>query len=276
MKLRGFSNEDLEKLEIWRYMPLARLLSLLEFEAMWFSRLGALQDEFECTNPKGPRAFLLRVANNPKFKDAQTPMGVTYRDLLQMTDNGRSGDGGRRGGLVNCWFIGNAESEKMWKDYGDNGRGVAIRSTVKQLTTSFQITGDFAQISWVGRVEYVDFENFDLGSRGDDMAHAPFFKAKSYEEENEVRVVTLNCFHSGILLPDGSPPTNPGFSPAIKGLYIKCRLRDLLQSIVVGPNTDSNFHMLIKRLIARYGLVVNVERSKLASFAISPAEDLSK
>jgi hypothetical protein len=101
MKLRGFTNEeDLGRLEVWRYMPLARFLCLLEFEAMWFSRLGALQDEFECTNPKGPRAFLLRMANNPKFKDAQTPMGGTFHDLLQMTDNGRSGDTGRQMGLA--------------------------------------------------------------------------------------------------------------------------------------------------------------------------------
>ncbi len=275
MKLRGFSNEeDLGRLEVWRYMPLARFLCLLEFEAMWFSRLGALQDEFECTNPKGPRAFLLQMANNPKFKDAITPMGGTYRDLLQMTDNGRSGDTGRQMGLVNCWFIGNTESEKMWKGYGDGGQGVAIRSTVKRLTTSFQITGDFAQFSWVGRVEYVDFESFDLGCHSNDMVHVSFIKAKSYDEENEVRVVTLNTFHSGILLPDGSRPANAGFSPMIKGLYIKCSLHELIQSIVVGPNTDWNFHMLIKRLTARYGLTINVERSKLPPVTDSSVEDL--
>ena len=57
-----------------------------------------------------------------------------------------------------------------------------------------------------------------------------------------------------------------GFHPEIQGLYIKCSLRELIQSIVVGPNTDWYFHMLMKRLIARFELTINVEHSKLSPF----------
>ena len=184
-----------------RYMPLARFLYLLELEAMWFSRLGALQDKCECRNPKGPGALLLRIVNTPDFKNAKTPLGGSYSDLLAMTDNGRSGDAGRKMGLVNCWFFGKTESERMWNDYGDGGKGIAIRSTVKRLATSFQITGDYALVSRVGRVKYEDFETFDPGSRGEDMAHVSLLKTKAYAEENEVRIVTLNFPHSGHFTP---------------------------------------------------------------------------
>jgi len=66
-------------------------------------------------------------------------LGGSYNELLAMADNGRSGDVGRKTLLVNCWFIGKTETQKMWRDYGDGGKGIAIRSTVKRLATSFRI-----------------------------------------------------------------------------------------------------------------------------------------
>lgn len=267
LKIEGFSSEeDLGTMEVLRYMPLVRFLYLLELEAMWFSRLGALQDEYEGTNPKGARALLMRIGKeNPDFKHAKTPWGGSYNELLAMTDNGRSGDVGRKTTLVNCWFIGKDETQKMWKDYGDGGKGIAIRSTVKRLATSFQITEPVGSI--VGKVNYVDFETYDLGPRGEDQALVPFLKDKNkFADENEARVITLNHFHRGTLLPDGSQPVGTGFGHEIQGLYIKCSLQELIQGIVVGPNTDWNFLMLIKRLVARFGLTINVEHSKLPPF----------
>jgi hypothetical protein len=277
LKIKGFTNEeDPETLGVLRYMPLVRFLYLLELEAMWFSRLGALQDEYEGTNPKGSRAFLMRAGKeSPDFKNAKTPWGGSYEQLLAMADNGRSGDVGRKTLLVNCWFIGNTETLKMWKEYGDGGKGVAIRSTIKRLTTSFQISEPVG--SFVGKVNYVDFETHDLSSRGEDQALVSFLKDKNkFADENEARVVTLNDFHHGILLPDGSQPIGVGFNPEIQGLYIKCSLGGLFQSIIVGPNTDWNFHMLMKRLVARFGLTINVEHSKLPQFMDKAAEDRSQ
>ena len=78
-------------------MPLARFLCLLELEAMWFSRLGALLDKYEGMNPKGARALIMRIGKEyPDFKNAKTPWGGSYKELLALTDNGRSGDVGRK------------------------------------------------------------------------------------------------------------------------------------------------------------------------------------
>jgi hypothetical protein len=270
LKIQGFKpEENTESINVLRFMPLSRFLSLLELQAMWFSRLGALQDQYECTDPKGARGFLLKaMKENPSLKDSQTPLGVPFKDLLKISDNGNSGDGFRQGGLVSCWFIGKIETEKMWTNYGDNGKGVAVRSTIKKLATSFQIPDDFAKASQVGRIQYVDFETCDLGVFGHDQARVSLIKDKTqFKDENEVRIVTLNFPHSGTVLPDGSLPSGTAFSPEIKGLHIKCNLRELIQSVIVGPNTDWNFHMLIKRIIGRFGLTLNVERSQLPPWA---------
>lgn len=265
----GFpQDEDQQKIEVLRYVPLARFLSLLELEAMWFSRLGALQDRFECTDPRGVRARLMALAKNPDTQGQPLPFG-SWEQLLTLTEQGCCGDDGRKMGAVNCWFLGNSESEKMWKKYGDEGKGIAIRSTVMRLATAFQITGLYAQVSRVGRVEYVDFESHDMGSRGNDLAFAPFIKDNAFSAENEVRIVTLNSFHSGCLYPDGSQAGCPGsqiFCPDIKGFYIKCDLKRLIRSIIVGPNTETNFRELVKRLVGRYRLMVDVEHSKLPAF----------
>jgi hypothetical protein len=78
------------------------------------------------------------MKENPSLKDSQTPLGVPFKDLLKISDNGNSGDGFRQGGLVSCWFIGKIETEKMWTNYGDNGKGVAVRSTIKNWQRHFK------------------------------------------------------------------------------------------------------------------------------------------
>ena len=135
-----------------------------------------------------------------------------------------------------------------------------------RLATAFEITGTYRLVSRVGRVNYVDFESCDLGANGNDLAHVAFIKDKAYAEENEVRVMTVNSLHPGCLTQDGGPAgdTFGGvFLPNIKGFFIKCDLRQLIRSVVVGPNAAQSFRMLMKRLTSRYGLTVDVEYSEL-------------
>lgn len=39
-------------LVLWRYMDFVKFVSLVEMSALWFSRLGALQDKYEGTIPE--------------------------------------------------------------------------------------------------------------------------------------------------------------------------------------------------------------------------------
>ena len=231
---------------------------------MWFSRLGALQDKFEGTNPDGFRAGVLKIAEDPETVERLRSSGP-WDSFMAVADQGRNGDDGRLMMLVNCWFIGNAETLEMWRDYGDRGKGIAIRSTVNRLATAFQIPGDCRLISRVGRISYVDFRSHEL--RTNDVNKVAFIKDKSFERENEVRVLTLNSFHSGCLNSDGTQIWGRSFDPNIKGLCITCDLKVLIRSVIVGPNSTQHFRMLIKRIVARYGLTIDVEYSKVAPFS---------
>lgn len=249
-----------------RYLTLEKFVSLLELEAMWFSRLGALQDRFEGTLPKKARDRLLNrdrdIAGNfpePRLRPA----------IMQMTE--RDVEVCRGLAAVNCWFLGQQESEKMWREYGQGGTGVTIRSTVKRLATSFQITGDYALASEIGRVQYVDFESHDFADveELESINGKAFLKEKSFSSEQEVRVMILNCLHSGCLNPDGTPVSASQFAvcgptdPNRDGFYVRCRLPELIQAVVVGPHARSHFFTLIKRLVSRYRLFVPVEKSHI-------------
>ena len=251
---------------VMRYLTFEKFVSLLELEAMWFSRLGALQDKYECTNPQGARAKVLALAKSREVVEKRLPPGMLDY-LLKATDQGR-GESGRQMGAVNCWFLGQDESEKMWSEYGQEGKGVAIRSTVRRLASSFQITGDYALVSAVGRIHYVDFESHEMDAYdANNLLRVSFIKDKSYASEQEVRIVTLNSLHSGCLNANGHAVAErqPVFDPNGKGFYVKCRLQELIQAVIVGPNVQPHFFTLVKRLVNRYRLFVEVEPSKLSA-----------
>ena len=46
VKIRNLGSADLEK-TVWRYMPFAKFISLMTYQALWFSKLNILQDTYE-------------------------------------------------------------------------------------------------------------------------------------------------------------------------------------------------------------------------------------
>lgn len=264
LQVRDFKTEEERRTAvIMRYLTLEKFLSLLELEAVWFSRLGALQDKFEGTLPRKARE--LSQADDHRIA-IEIPEPRLRPALLKMTDQGV--ESCRSHTAVNCWFLGTEESEQMWRDYGQAGTGVAVRSTVKRLSASFQIAGDFAATTAIGCVKYVDFDSHEIEpTESRRIEGKAFLKIKSVEWEREVRVVTMNILHSGCLNPDGSHVDDAQVAhsdPNRKGFYLKCRLPELVQTVIVGPQAAPHFFTLVKRLVSRYRLFVDVERSKFS------------
>jgi hypothetical protein len=263
LQLRNFESEEQEHAVLIRYLTLEKFLSLLEFEAVWFSRLGALQDKFEGTLPK--KAHELSMTRSREI-DAKIAIPQLQPIILRMTDE--QIETCRETTTVNCWFLGDKEIQKMWRDYGQDGQGIAIRSTVKRLRTAFLITGDYANVTLIGRVQYVDFDSHEIPANlSDGMDVKTFLKEKSFVWEQEVRIVTFNTLHNGCLNSDGSPfdgqQSKVDNLENRKGFFVKCRLTELIQSVIVGPNAQPHFFTLIKRLADRYQLNVPVEKSQL-------------
>jgi hypothetical protein len=182
-----------------------------------------------------------------------------------MTD--RSVADGRDVLVVNCWFLGNAESQRMWNEYVGSVEGVAVRSTLKRLDQSILAKQEFTTI---GKVKYVDFSEHDMGIyHGHQAGERALLKQTKYSLENEVRIVTMNLVCPGCLNVDGSPPTEtqlagPGmFDPSRPGLYLRVDTNTLIEAVVTAPGTGLWFHGLVGKLCKRYQIEGPVERSKL-------------
>jgi hypothetical protein len=263
--VRDFSADEEAICRLWRYLSFEKFVSLLELSAMWFSRLGALQDKFEGTLPK--RAHGRMLERDRKLKTLIPDPRISAA-LDTMTD--RNIENGRAMMAVNCWFLDDVDSLPMWDEYDPRRTGVALCSSVRRLSLSFDVSGDYRTLTWIGRVHYVDFDEYEIDAqRANDAAHRAFLKHKKYDFEKEVRIVTLNSMHLGCLNPDGKPVTDfqltgPGlFDPDGKGFYLRCSLPSLVQSIVLNPRSPLHMHNLIARLLSRYQVHVPLLRSSI-------------
>lgn len=227
------------------------------------SRLGILLDQFEGALTRKTRESM--IARDLAWKTTFDGRPDLQEQLAGMSD--RNVADGRDVLVVNCWFLGEAESEQMWKEYVGSREGVVIRSTWERLDKSILAKQEFTAI---GKVNYVDYSKYDMGVfEGHQAGARALLKEDKYSFENEVRIVTHNLVCPGCLNPDASPPTEtqlagPGtFDASRPGLYLQVSLKTLIDAVVTAPGAERWFHELVRKLCERYQIEASVERSKL-------------
>ena len=91
--------------QLWRFMDLAKLVTMLDRQALYFPVLAALDDKLEGALPR-------------------VPPDATARERKDAWDVWRYN---RSVVFVNCWHRSPDESAAMWALYGNHG--VAVRTT---------------------------------------------------------------------------------------------------------------------------------------------------
>ncbi len=185
--------------------------------------------------------------------------------LYGMTD--RNVADGRDVLVVNCWFLGETESQSMWHDYVGSTEGVALRSNLKRLEQSILAKQEF---TFIGKVKYVDFSKHDMGLyHGHQAGERALLKQNKFSFEREIRIVTHNLVCPGCLNSNGSPPTEAQltgpcmFDPSRPGLYLQVDLNMLIEAVVTAPGAELWFHDLVVKLCKRYQINRLIERSTL-------------
>ncbi len=246
---------------VWRYLTFSKFISLLVYGALWFTKLNILQDQFEGTLPTTAKESLQQ--NHQKWKQIFPP--DLHWQIDQMAE--RNIKDGRELTVVNCWFLGDSESPKMWKNYTINNDGVAIKSTIRKLATYIYVEPEF---SCIGKVEYVDFSSHDMTPyHASQVSERAFLKSNHLQHEQEVRIVTMNFKTPTCVGMDGKPYTQEqvtgknmnNFENA--GLYIRVNIKELIDSIVIVPQATEWFELLIKRIIELSQLNIQIKRSEL-------------
>jgi len=263
MKLRNIGGADLEK-AVWRYMSFGKFISLMTYHALWFSKLNILQDTYEGLIPEKVKQQMHE--KNQRFKcQFNTP---EFHRQIDAWPN-KNEDDGRELLVVNCWFLGESESERMWSEYGGSAEAVAIKATIGRLAKYVFVPND-EHVSHIGLVSYVDHDTHEMTAYEAHQAHERAFlkDKKRFSHEQEIRIVTVNVKTTGCVSMEGKPYTaeqvagkdmNNFENP---GLYVGVHLDGLLTEVLVSPNAQDWFEKLVRRIVELSKLAAPVSRSK--------------
>jgi len=218
--------------KIWRYLDLAKFISLLSSDSLYFACPIEFTDPYEGIYPRSHAQAFSSIAQQwlEQMRATRDELIVRYSGI---DINGLDGaisfakerfkkefDEVRLKFGISCWHKNEFESEAMWKIYSASGHGIAIESTVGQLRESIADNESLV----ADDVRYLDFENdpIDKGHQH----YGLFLKRKSFEHERELRATLLL--------------KTPG-----KGMLASCDLDTLITKIHVSPFAPSYFKEVV-------------------------------
>ena len=262
-KLVNLTDKDFDSI-VFRYLTFSKFISMVTYQALWFPKLNILQDTFE-----GGLPFLaerIMRENHAKWKGMfDTP------ELRAQIDNwpNKNVENGRELAVVNCWFLGDVESSRMWEEYVGIKEGVAIKSTIKKLMQYVDLNPD-PHISQIGKVDYIDFNKYTINSyRAAQVFERAFLKNNKYCHEQEVRIATMNWKHLGCVSMEGRPFTTEQCSGINMnnfenpGLYVRVNFEKLVDAVILAPNAPVWLENLIRRIFELSKLNIPIEKSKI-------------
>lgn len=227
---------------IWRFLDLAKFISLLKEKALYMTRADKFEDQFEgavCTlgdSDKYDEALIDYYSECLDGKPVSEQLIQNEHYAIQMI---------RKNSFLNCWFEGSYESVAMWKLYasGRDAKGVAIKTTVGRLKKAI------GRIVEIGRISYVDYSK-----EWPNANEALWRKRLSFEYEHEVRV--------RVITDGGLSPTPPEFMLLLVDLDV------LIESVFVSPMAEPWFKEVVVDVLQKYGLKKEVFYSALDDKAL--------
>jgi hypothetical protein len=234
--------EEFPDAKIWKYMDLAKFLSLLTTSSLYFASPAQFQDLSEGTLPKSHAAAMSKMlqdtAVNPILRvreefAALSPHALKEFDHLVQKRANDQPRAQREATLrfgVNCWHKSEYESEAMWKLYSSSGQSVAVESTIGQLRASL---GNREGIV-IDSVRYADFDK-DPIEKGH-KHYALFMKRASFEYEKELRATIL------------LPVEQWQLPPNTRGISVGCDLQRLISRVHVSPICEPFVVSAVERL----------------------------
>lgn len=193
---------------LWRYMPLKRLIDLLETEELFFAHIPTFDDGLEGSLTVRTREHLFRW-----FVSQGSMPDIAHMDVQQYETHYSAF-------YASCWHMNNYESYLMWKAYAD--RGYAIRTTYERVHTSFE---PFVGAITGGVVNYVDFER-GLTPVGN-VFHHVVTKDLPYVDEREFRLFFWR-----------HDLKNQAIEPESTGIRVKVDIRRLIERVYINPAED--------------------------------------
>lgn len=254
--MNGIKEEKNPDASIWRYMSLSKFLQLLQGKALYLARADQFEDPFEGTKSyqdiKAEKESILNIEGVDK--DA---VEVLFSDRI----NKWTRDSLQKQAYISCWYRNESESEAMWKLYGLNNEGIAIRTTyakLKDVATNCEQTN-----MAIGKVEYVSYQSETVAetvAKNDSLCLPFFFKRMSFVHECEVRVVAMH-------FKEGMDFENP------VGIFVPFNLNEFIEEVYISPLATKWFYTVVKDVCNKYGL--DDKKIKWSRQLIDPISEIS-
>lgn len=255
---------------IWRFMSLAKFISLISRRALYFAQITSFRNEdpFEGTYSRPNRDFYDRLATDDdalrRFLSlpAADPVSPALKMAFSVEFNKQRNELSAYWAYANCWHISPVESAFLWKVYAAVGDGVAVRTTIARLKEAL-LASD--RPIYIGAVKYIDFDIEPI--REGNLLNPIFRKRVSFQHEQELRCVTtwdgeFEFISSG---PDTGKIDLAGFP---NGIEIRADLPALVEEVRVAPSAPEWFERVVAESCSAFELAVPVSRSAIGGKAI--------
>jgi hypothetical protein len=236
------SNPDVS---IWRYMDLAKFLSMLEAGALHFARADLMLDEFEGSISKPAFEYRRQFLGDTRDEDFEQ-FYAQWASAMEKI---------RYYNYLSCWHMNEHESAAMWAIYqSGEPRGIAVRSTYRRLSKSIVDQ----RTVYIGKVSYIDFSAEEMPVNN---ALYPYVhKRRSFEYEREIRA--LYPFRE-FVEDETKSNTAEYLAPSPPVVPISVDLNRLIEAVYLSPKAPVWFAELIRKLLQRYGRSWTVHHSSL-------------
>jgi hypothetical protein len=218
---------------IWRYMNLKKFKLLLSNKSLFFCRTDIFSDPYEGTFPRKEMEYIKKK----------------HEDLIPFNRSLRSQY------LVNCWHINNNENDAMWRLYLKNNKGIAIKTTVRNLIDCLKNTKEDVYCSFVNYKDY-EKDEWDKNIKFYNTILPIIHKRKAFEHENELRLI-----HHIDYVNDSENYWKQ--QPNENGKNILIDLNKLIECIYTAPTSFKTDITKVKEIINENGFDFKVEKSIL-------------
>lgn len=235
----AFVQPNDSNIRVWRYMNFAKYVSFLQKSSLYFPQMKILAktDPYEGTTTK--KEF-------GKIEDGDT---IAIHSQKQRFI-------GLSTFYVNCWYMGEIESQAMWKLYSSSyDEAVCIQTTYQKLADALPDIPEVANNHYfIGVVQYINHHKDEMPSNN--IAYPVMHKLKSFEHEREVRIIYWKR-NLGTENPD-LLDTYP------HGLQVPIDINTAIENIFVSPIAATWFLDVVRSVTEKYGVDLIPSQSSLA------------
>ena len=228
-----------DSLVLWRYMDVAKFVSLLETQSIWLARADTFRDRHEGRFPDGMSEWI-RKAYDEFPDDDPSPVkdAEDFQDFLVKNT------------FISCWHKNPAENLVMWEIYGRDGNAVAIQTSAGRIVENSD-TSKLCGHSLIFRpVQYRDPREIQGVLPYEECF---FYKRPHFAFEEEVRISF-----------DTYSPFRPTKDTPF-GHKLPVFLNGLIESILVHPDSSGWFVDVVEGIAKRYEVHAPVVRGSFGN-----------